>query len=81
MDARALQGEMQVQPPERILQQTAFQVYAQHAPKKTGDEEPAYIPLFASTKKRKNSDLMIFCHLLPEIANQVYHTIQELDLS
>lgn len=59
------------------LEEAAWSLVVKNAPSKEGDNDLTYIPITERTLKRKNGDLMILYHLLPEIANEAYDRIHE----
>ena len=59
------------------LSDCAFAVLTERAPRKDKDTDLTYIPVDAQTMKRKNGDLMILYHLLPEIAVKAYEMIHQ----
>ena len=74
-DSKEKSKEMSRLSPEDALEEAAWDVFLQHAPRKEGEEHITYIPCNQRTLARKNGDLMILYHLLPEIAKQAYQRI------
>ena len=68
-------------PREQALSQAAFEAAVRHAPAKDGDTDLTYIPVNDETLRRKNGDLMILYHLLPEIAVQAHKILHENEQS
>ena len=50
-------------------------MYLAEAPKKENDNDLTYIPICEKTLARKNGDLMILYHLLPEIAVEAWNRL------
>ena len=61
--------------PEKALEQAAWDLFLQDAPKKLDINDITYIPVNEDTLSRKNGDLMILYDLLPEIAVQAHKWI------
>ena len=59
------------------LKAAAWDLLLDAAPKKNGDEDLTYIPVDSTTLSRKQGDLMILYHLLPDIAVEAYKRIRE----
>jgi len=59
-------------PEAEALEEAAWEVFSAEAPKKEGENDLTYIPINAKTLARKNGDLMILYHLLPEIAVEAW---------
>ena len=54
------------------LEEAAWDVFVAEAPKKEDINDLTYIPVNEKTLSRKNGDLMILYHLLPEIAVEAW---------
>ncbi len=61
---------------KEALEEAAWEVLLQHAPKKSEDSDLSYIPVNKKTLAMKNGDLMIMYDLLPEIAVKAYDLIR-----
>lgn len=61
--------------PEKALEQAAWDLFLQDAPKKYDINDITYIPVNEETLSRENGDLMILYDLLPEIAVQAHKWI------
>ena len=59
-------------PDTEALEEAAWDVFVAEAPKKEDINDLTYIPVNAKTRSRKNGDLMILYHLLPEIAVEAW---------
>ena len=55
-------------PETEALEEAAWDVFAAEAPKKEDINDLTYIPVNEKTLRRKNGDLMVLYHLLPDIA-------------
>ena len=62
-------------PEQDALAEAAWDVYLAEAPKKENENDLSYIPIDEKTRARKNGDLMILYHLLPEIAVEAWKRI------
>ena len=62
-------------PETEALEEAAWDVFLSEAPKKEGQNDLTYIPIDEKTLRRKNGDLMILYHLLPEIAVEAWKRI------
>ena len=62
-------------PEAEALEEAAWDVYTACAPKKEDPDDLTYIPVNQKTLARKNGDLMILYHLLPEIAVEAWKKI------
>ena len=62
-------------PEQEALEEAAWDVWLAEAPKKENENDLSYIPINEKTLARKNGDLMILYHLLPEIALQAWKRI------
>ena len=54
------------------LEEAAWDVFVDESPKKEDVNDLTYIPVNEKTRSRKNGDLMILYHLLPEIAVEAW---------
>ena len=52
-------------------------MYTTEAPKKENENDLSYIPVNEKTLARKNGDLMILYHLLPEIAVEAWNKLHK----
>ena len=52
-------------------------MYTAEAPKKENENDLSYIPVNEKTLARKNGDLMILYHLLPEIAVEAWNKLHK----
>ena len=59
-------------PEAEALHEAAWDVFLCEAPKKENENDLSYIPIDEKTRARKNGDLMILYHLLPEIAVEAW---------
>jgi len=59
-------------PEAESLEEAAWDVFVAKAPKKEDINDLTYIPVNEKTRSRKNGDLMILYHLLPEIAVEAW---------
>ena len=59
-------------PEEKALEEAAWDVFIAETPKKEGINDLTYIPENETTLRRKNGDLMILYHLLPDIAVEAW---------
>lgn len=62
-------------PKDIALYHCAWECLLENLPHKDGDNDLTYIPINKETLSRKNGDLMILYHLLPEIAKEAYQRI------
>lgn len=62
---------------DNAIRRCAWDCLTAHAPKKNDINDITYIPVDEDTLSRKNGDLMILYHLLPEIAVEAYKRIHE----
>ena len=62
-------------PETEALEEAAWDVFEAEAPKKEDQNDLTYIPINEKTLSRKNGDLMILYHLLPEIAVEAWKKI------
>ena len=59
-------------PESEATEEAAWDVFTANAPKKEDINDLTYIPVNEKTRSRKNGDLMILYHLLPEIAVEAW---------
>ncbi len=64
-------------PEQDALAEAAWDVYLSEAPKKKHENDLSYIPINEKTLARKNGDLMILYHLLPEIAVEAWNRLHK----
>ena len=64
-------------PEQDALAEAAWDVYLAEAPKKENENDLSYIPVNEKTCARKNGDLMILYHLLPEIAVEAWNKLHK----
>ena len=64
-------------PEAEALTEAAWDVYIVESPKKEDVNDLTYIPVNEETLRRKNGDLMILYHLLPEIAVEAWNRIHK----
>lgn len=64
-------------PEADALEEAAWDVYIGEAPKKEDTNDLTYIPINGKTLRRKNGDLMILYHLLPEIAVEAWKRLHK----
>ena len=64
--------EIRAMTEHEALEEAAWDVFVSKAPSKEGDNDLTYIPINEKTLRRKNGDLMILYHLLPEIAMEAW---------
>lgn len=62
-------------PGKEALTRAAWECLLETAPIKSGDSDLTYIPIDRKTLAMKDGDLMMFYHLLPQIAAQAYGLI------
>ena len=70
--AKEKSASLRVLPEAEALEEAAWDVFAAEAPKKEDVNDLTYIPVNEKTRSRKNGDLMILYHLLPEIAVEAW---------
>ena len=70
--ARKKRNDLRNMPENEALEEAAWDVFTAEAPKKENENDLTYIPVNEQTLRRKNGDLMILYHLLPEIAVQAW---------
>ena len=73
--AKEKAASLRALPEQEALTEAAWDVYTAEAPKKENENDLAYIPVNEKTLARKNGDLMILYHLLPEIAVEAWKRI------
>lgn len=73
--ARKKRNDLQSMPENEALEEAAWDVFTAEAPKKENENDLTYIPITEQTLRRKNGDLMILYHLLPEIAVQAWNRL------
>ena len=73
--AKEKAASLRALPEAEALEEAAWDVYLAEAPKKEGQNDLSYIPINEKTLARKNGDLMILYHLLPEIAVEAWKRI------
>ena len=66
-------------PETEALKEAAWDVFVSNAPKKEDINDLTYIPIDEKTLRRKNGDLMILYHLLPEIAVEAWNRLHKKD--
>lgn len=64
-------------PETEALEEAAWDVFTDEAPKKENVNDLTYIPICEKTLRRKNGDLMILYHLLPEIAVEAWNKLHK----
>ena len=64
-------------PEQEALTEAAWDVYLAEAPKKENENDLSYIPVNEKNRARKNGDLMILYHLLPEIAVEAWKRLHK----
>lgn len=77
--AKEKAASLQALPEAEALGEAAWDVYLAEAPKKEGQNDLTYIPVNDKTLARKNGDLMILYHLLPEIAVEAWKRLHKGD--
>ena len=70
--AKDKNASLRSMPEAEALQEAAWDVFLCEAPKKENENDLSYIPIDEKTRARKNGDLMILYHLLPEIAVEAW---------
>ena len=76
-DSRERREELRGLSSRDLLEEAAFAVFREHAPRKEGDNDLTYVPVNARSLKRKNGDLMVLYQLLPEIAMEAYKRLHQ----
>ena len=75
--AREKDRTLRALPEAEALKQAAWDVYLSESPKKESENDLSYIPINEETLARKNGDLMILYHLLPEIAAEAWKRLHK----
>ena len=70
--AKEKSASLRALPEAEALEEAALDVFVAAAPKKEDVNDLTYIPVNEKTRSRKNGDLMILYHLLPEIAVEAW---------
>ena len=70
--AKEKSASLRTLPEAEALEEAAWDVFVAAAPKKEDVNDLTYIPVNEKTRSRKNGDLMILYHLLPEIAVEAW---------
>ena len=70
--AKEKSSSLRALPEAEALEEAAWDVFVAAAPKKEDVNDLTYIPVNEKTRSRKNGDLMILYHLLPEIAVEAW---------
>ena len=70
--AKEKSASLRALPEAEALEEAAWDVLTAEAPKKEDVNDLTYIPVNEKTRSRKNGDLMILYHLLPEIAVEAW---------
>ena len=79
--AKEKSASLRALPEAEALEEAAWDVFVAAAPKKEDVNDLTYIPVNEKTLQRKNGDLMILYHLLPEIAVQAHKILHENEQS
>ena len=75
--AKEKAASLRALPEQDALAEAAWDVYLAEAPKKENENDLTYIPVNEKTLTRKNGDLMILYHLLPEIAVEAWNKLHK----
>ena len=75
--AKEKAASLRALPETEAIEEAAWDVYLTEAPKKEEQNDLTYIPVNAKTLSRKNGDLMILYHLLPEIAVEAWKRLHK----
>lgn len=75
--AKEKAASLRALPEQEALTEAAWDVYTAEAPKKENENDMSYIPVNEKTLARKNGDLMILYHLLPEIAVEAWNKLHK----
>jgi hypothetical protein len=75
--AKEKAASLRALPEQDALAEAAWDVYTAEAPKKENENDLTYIPVNEKTLTRKNGDLMILYHLLPEIAVEAWNRLHK----
>jgi hypothetical protein len=70
--AKEKSASLRALPEAEALEEAAWDVFVDESPKKEDVNDLTYIPVNEKTRSRKNGDLMILYHLLPEIAVEAW---------
>ena len=70
--AKEKSASLRALPEAEALEEAAWDVFIAEAPKKEDINDLTYIPVNEKSRSRKNGDLMILYHLLPEIAVEAW---------
>ena len=70
--AKEKSASLRALPETEALEEAAWDVFIAEVPKKEDINDLTYIPVNGKTRSRKNGDLMILYHLLPEIAVEAW---------
>ena len=70
--AKEKSASLRTLPETEALEKAAWDVFTAEMPKKEDVNDLTYIPVNEKTRSRKNGDLMILYHLLPEIAVEAW---------
>ena len=73
--AKEKSASLRAMPEKEALEESAWDVFVACAPKKESENDLTYIPISEKTLRRKNGDLRILYHLLPEIAVEAWNRI------
>jgi hypothetical protein len=68
---------LRAMPETEALEESAWDVFLSEAPRKENQNDLTYIPIDEKTLRRKNGDLMILYHLLPEIAVEAWNRLHK----
>lgn len=77
--AKEKTASLRALPESEALREAAWDVFLAEAPKKEGQNDLTYIPVNEKTFARKNGDLMILYHLLPEIAVEAWNKLHKME--
>ncbi|MBO4470351.1 MAG: hypothetical protein J5841_01245 [Clostridia bacterium] len=77
--AKEKSAALRALPEKKAMEAAAWDVYLDSAPKKENENDLSYIPINEETLARKNGDLMVLYHLLPEIAVEAWNKIHKGD--
>ena len=70
--AKEKSASLRALPEAEALEEAAWDVFVDESPKKEDVNDLTYIPVNEKSRSRKNGDLMILYHLLPEIAVEAW---------
>lgn len=79
--AKEKAASLRALPEKEALEESAWDVYLSEAPKKENENDLTYIPICEKTLARKNGDLMVLYHLLPEIAVEAWKKLHKEEQS